>query len=290
MSENPKFSKGSKKLLENPVVGSLMVPIAIVLVGAFIIFGVTKLLSSEQSYKDLVREMQSKTFGNRWIAAYELSKVISSKQVPEEDIPWLVQNLSSIYSSSSSPQTREFVITALGALKSPLSLKTLEDALDDQEPKVQFQALVALGNMSKGLSFNWNKVTDLLNGEDLGLSQAAILTLSTHRVDGADEKIIPFLTHARDSLRYSAALSLINYKRQEALPVLKEILLKDYPLDTESSSLSKDQLEALKLNLLSSLKENKWDVLNETLHQVSTKDKSVSVAAKARSLLNILKN
>ena len=42
---NPIMSgqKIDKKLLENPFVGSLVVPIAIVLVGALVIFGVTKI-------------------------------------------------------------------------------------------------------------------------------------------------------------------------------------------------------------------------------------------------------
>jgi Sec-independent protein translocase protein TatA len=83
-----------------------MVPIAIVLVGALIIFGITKMLSTERSYKDLVQEMQSKTFGNRWIAAYELSKQIISEQIPEEEKPWLVENLADIYKNTPDPRTK----------------------------------------------------------------------------------------------------------------------------------------------------------------------------------------
>src|SRR5690606_8381485 len=117
-------STNNKKLLENPLVGSLVVPIAIVLVGALIIFGVTKMLSADRSYKDLVREMHSKTFGNRWIAAYELSKLISSSNIPTEDIPWLVGNLSELYHSAQDNRTRDFIVVALGALDSELILPT----------------------------------------------------------------------------------------------------------------------------------------------------------------------
>lgn len=76
-----------KKLLENNMFNGIAIPIAIVLVGALIIFGVTKILSSERDYKDLVREVQSKTFGNRWVAAFELAKVLSAQKIPAEDIP-----------------------------------------------------------------------------------------------------------------------------------------------------------------------------------------------------------
>ena len=294
MSElSKKQPKASKKLLENPVVGSMVVPIAIVLVGALIIFGVTKLLSSERSYKDLVREMQSKTFGNRWIAAYELSKVIATKQVPPEDIPWLVENLSSIYNSSTAPQTREFVITALGALNSPLSLSTISKALSDREPKVQFQALIALANQREvAKDFNWSIPINYLEGEDLGLTQVAILTLSTHRVTQAQEKIAQFLNHQKETLRFSSAIGLINFKDLRAQGVLKELLLRNYPQDSsnEEVAITKVELESLKINLLSSMERNNWNLFEETLQQVSNQDKSVKVAAKARSLLKTLKN
>ena len=96
-SSDSKQPQTQKKILENPFVGSLVVPIAIVLFGSLIIFGVTKMLSAERSYKDLVQEIQSKTFGNKWVAAYELSKQINSSQIPVEDYPWLIENLSLAY-------------------------------------------------------------------------------------------------------------------------------------------------------------------------------------------------
>jgi hypothetical protein len=58
----------------------IAVPIAIVLVGALIIFGVTKMLSSGKNHRDLIDEMNSKTFGNRWVAAYELSKFLAAQK------------------------------------------------------------------------------------------------------------------------------------------------------------------------------------------------------------------
>ena len=59
----------------------IAVPIAIILIGALIIFGVTKMLSTGKNYRDLVEELHSKTFGNRWVAAFELSKFIASEKI-----------------------------------------------------------------------------------------------------------------------------------------------------------------------------------------------------------------
>jgi hypothetical protein len=80
----------SKKILESSPLSGIAVPIAIVLVGGMIIFGVTKMLSSGKDHRDLVEEMNSKTFGNRWVAAYELSKFLAAQKIPKEDMPWVI--------------------------------------------------------------------------------------------------------------------------------------------------------------------------------------------------------
>ena len=65
------------------------------------------MLTTDRSYQDLLTEMESKSFGNKWVAAYELSKVIASSQVPKEEIPELIKRLGYIYKSSSvDPRTR----------------------------------------------------------------------------------------------------------------------------------------------------------------------------------------
>ena len=51
-----------KKILESSPFSGIAVPIAIVLVGGLIIFGVTKMLSSGKNHRDLIEEMNSKTF------------------------------------------------------------------------------------------------------------------------------------------------------------------------------------------------------------------------------------
>src|SRR5690606_19956237 len=127
-----------KKMLESSPFSGIAVPIGIVLIGALIIFGVTKMLSSGKNHRDLIDEMNSKTFGNRWVAAYELSKFLASQKIPAEDMPWVIENLSQVYRSSIDARTRNFVVLALGSLNNPLSLKVLNQALEDQDPQVKF--------------------------------------------------------------------------------------------------------------------------------------------------------
>ena len=282
-------NSGNQKLLENPVMSSLMVPIAIVLVGALIIFGVTKMLSTEQSYKDLVRELNSKTFGNRWISAFELSKLISSKQIPEEDIPWMVENLSATYRSARDPRTKEFLVVALGALRTELALPTITLALKETQGKIPFHALVALGNIPGPLTFDWSPVLDMARGDDIGLAQSALLVLATHRVPEAEPALVSTLTRSGKTIQYSAAMGLINYKNEKAKPLLTEILnLK--ASNRSDEGLVEKQVENLKLNLMNALQKNSWKIMNVELENVAKQDPSLTVQAKAREVLNVLKN
>ena len=281
-----------KKILENPFVGSLVVPIAIVLFGSLIIFGITKMLSSERSYKDLVEEIQSKTFGNKWVAAYELSKQINSSQIPETEYPWLVQNLSVAYKQSIDPRTRSFIIAALGALRTEIALPTLQMGLDDVDLDVKFHAIVSIANMPKGIKFDWKKLISSLEAPEPILKQASILALATHSVPEAQLPIKALLNDPNLIIRYAAATALVNYKDESAILILKEILLLNYP-DSKARvlppALDAQQITDLKLSVLDTLRKNQWPVLNNIISDVSNKDLNNSVATKAKEVLNLLK-
>ena len=281
-----------KKILENAFVGSLVIPIAIVLFGALIIFGITKMLSTERSYKELVVEIQSKTFGNKWVAAYELSKQINSAQIPKEDYPWLIANLSESYKNSIDSRTRGFIIAAMGALKSDHALPLLQAALDDSDLDVKFHSVVAIANMPKGISFDWSKLLSLLESPEPILRQASLLALATHQVSEARAPIQLLLNDPVQTVRYAAATSLISYKETSAIKVLSEILRLNYP-DSKARvlppELDAQQMTDLKLSVLNTLQNNDWAVLNEIILEVAKNDSNNSVATKAKEVLNLLK-
>lgn len=276
-----------KKLLENKFLGGLVVPIAIVLVGALIIVGVSKMLSTDRSYKDLVREIQSKTFGNRWVAAYELSKVISSSQVPEAEIPWLVENLTDVYNDAKDPRTRDFIVVAAGALKSPSGLDLLDRALDDLDKNVRFHALVAIGNYPVGTEFNWTKVNSFLTSDDFVLKQAAVLVVGTHKIESGVPKVEQLLSSGNTGIRYAAASALIPFKNKKALPTLREILLAAGSKTGKGISLP--EMVGLKLSVMNALQKNNWSDLNKTLNDVVSNSSNAQVISKAREALNQLK-
>lgn len=281
-------SSGNKKLLENPFVGSLVVPIAIVLVGALIIFGVTKMLSADRSYKDLVRELHSKTFGNRWVAAYELSKLISSSQIPEEDVPWLIANLTELYRGAQDSRTRDFIVVAMGALKSDLAMPVLAHALNDQDPNVRFHAVVALSESKLGVETHQKELINLLSQEDAAVVQAAIFSLAMHQIPAAESKIVELHSIAPVAIRYAAATGLIAYQNEASHETLEEILsLSSRP--APDAAFDEPKVIGLKLNVLKALRRYQWNVLNELIERLLPSEQNLTVVSEMREVLNELK-
>ena len=280
----------TKKILESSPLSGIAVPIAIVLVGALIIFGVTKMLSSGKNHRDLIEEMNSKTFGNRWVAAYELSKFLAAQKIPAEDMPWVIENLSNVYKDSVDSRTRNFVVLALGSLNNPLSLKVLNAALEDQDPQVKFNAVVSLGNMSKGSDIQWEKVEALLQqDQDLGLKQVSLLTMAAHQRPNTEEKALSLLNSPERTIRYAAATVLIQSKNREAIPLLEEILNLRYDV-AQAGELNGAQVESLKINVLENLEKSNWNDLSNLVQKVEQDDTNVRVTTKAKQVLKVLKN
>ena len=290
MSEQNVGKAPTKKILEKSPLAGITVPILIILVGALIVFGVTKMLSTGKDHRDLVDELNSKTFGNRWVAAYEISKFLAGKKIPQEDIPWVIENLSKVYYESVDNRTRNFVVLALGSMGNPLALPVLNKALEDQDPQVKFNAVTSIGNMPTTENIEWIKVEALVGQEtDPGLRQVALLTLAAHNRPNIEEKALPLLQSSEKNLRHAAAIVLISKKRTEAIPVLEEILNLRYDV-AEAGQLNGAQVEGLKMNALENIEKSKWNALVNIVEKIEADDTNIKVSTKAKQVLKVLKN
>lgn len=289
-SERDKAQVTQAKILEGSIFGPLVIPVAIVLIGASIIFGVTKMLSTDQSYKDLVGELKSKAFGNKWVAALELSKVIAAKKIPSEEIPWLLENLEEVFDATIDQRTRDFVIVAAGALRDKRALPLIQKGLADKDGHVQFHAIVALGNLASPLDINWEEVIKILESDDHALIQASILALGQHRIEEARIPLQNFLNHASLALRYASATALISFKDQLALPVLSEILqLKAQGTENSKMGFSTEQVFGLKTNILFALQKSDWKALDAELEKMLESEKDLRVLSRLKDVLKKIK-
>lgn len=279
-----KDNVNTPKALKSGNGSNFVIPLAIVLIGSLIIFGITKMLQNDRGYKDLVRDLHSKTFGNRWIAAFELSKVISSKNVPKEDIPWLIENLNTLYASAVDTRTKNFIIVALGSLGDSAGVKTIELGLAESDATTKFHSVVALASIKNNESIDFSKLMALLDSDDAGLKQATVLTLSTHKYKAAVDKIASFLNSENIALKYASATGLIYFKDNRCINTVKEVLnlssTKPHPVFTN------DKVWALKLNVLNALKNSDWDEMDDFLRYRVAEEENLKVLSLIKEVLN----
>ncbi|MAW06704.1 MAG: hypothetical protein CME61_00315 [Halobacteriovoraceae bacterium] len=283
MAESP---KNTPKALKQGTGSNFIIPLAIVLIGSLIIFGVTKMLENDRGYKDLVRDLHSKTFGNRWIAAFELSKVISAKKIPSEDVPWLIENLEDLYSTAVDFRTKNFIIVALGSLGDSRGVPTIQKGLVESDSSTQFHSVVALGGIKDSSAINFRELESLLSSSDEVLKQAVILTVSTHQYHDAIPKLREFLRSESASLRYAAATGLINFKDEQCAKTVQEILTLNLEPDTTSKIFDQDKVQSLKFNVINALRKQKWTKFNQELRQIIDKETNLKIVAMSRELLD----
>jgi HEAT repeat protein len=282
-------------------------------VGAAIlmIWGIRLLWTHEKNYKDLVDELETKTFGNRWVAAYELSKYLNSHALPREEHPWLISRLERVYDSASDPQTKQFVVLAVGALKNqqalPFFRKILEDIQNQHDEKSQkngleeeslaFHLLVSLGQLSSLLEDEKQAVgRDLsffFKHADPSLRQMAIFSLVK-----IDQGHLSLLKSHKNSLlkltedvsyevKMAAVCALGLMKEPAVIPLMRELLHQvKPPLPSSSSNLvvTSDQYYALQLNALTTIEQSKWTAFRQELDFLSQHSPSSPVQLRAREV------
>ncbi|MDA8792696.1 hypothetical protein N9N67_05590 [Bacteriovoracaceae bacterium] len=316
MSESDLNSAPAKKLklkktqdvMEESKGSNILIPIGIIALAIVLIVGITRMLSSEKTYQDLVQDLESKTFGNRWVAAYELSKYMASNKIGDEDRLWLSENLSRLYLNEAEPRTRHFLILSLGALKDIKLVPIFEKAIYDTDEKIRYSAVVAISQLPKQkLSMDWSKIISLLessqSNEDTGLKHVVMLTLSTHQISDAKPAIRAILRSGGSRLdRYNAALALLNYKDPEAQSTIEEILTfpfsylngsKNDVLKGQNIAPTQDltdaQLEALKLNILTIIGKKDLQSYLGIVQKIREDNANIKVQTKAIEVLNKLK-
>lgn len=285
---------------ESPFSG-ITVPILIVLLSILLVAGITRMLTTDKGYVSLVEELKDKTFGNRWVAAFELSKYLSSSQIPPEDIPWLENQLIEIYKNSAmDPRTRNFLVLAAGSLQGEKSFELVELALQDNDPEVLFGAVSSLAKFkSIPDSFSWERVLQIAEGKvilDEVLQHTAIVVLTHY----GRKEVTPLLqsnlaSSESKNLKDISAIALMHFNLWEGLPRLQELLKAPYEQKVEGAEQSLN-VEANKLNVIQAAKvlvDKKIPIPEQILNllqEVEKNDPNIQVRTRAKEVLLIMKN
>lgn len=295
---------------ESPFSGIAM-PILIVILSIVLVAGITRMLTSDKGYVTLVEELKDKTFGNRWVAAFELSKYLATSQIPKEDVPWLEGQLFDLYKQNDSdPRTRNFLILAAGSLHGEKSLELMTLALADSDKEILFAAVSNLARFPNiPATFNWSRLVEIAKGEvlpDEVLQHTALVVLTHHQ----RLEVIPLLKQYLErtdskNLKDVSAIALVHFNHWEGLERLEYLLNAPYEnnLNQNGQDLKTgDQvvnqslhIEANKLNIIQAVKTlvGKQITIPErmlvALNSVEKNDSNIQVRTRAKELLLMLK-
>lgn len=277
MSEQGEVLKdGSSLLSKTSFFRIILISIALTLGGGGLIYFIAQGLTFKRDHRDLVMEIRSMTFGNRWISAYELSKYLLNNRIPEKERPWVREQLIDIYNQAKKREgdfkLQKFSLVALGtfgANDGDKIIPVVKDAIFSKHPELIFQGLYILGNMTKGISFPWKKLLKTIDEfEDYALLQLGIFTFSWHKVPGRRASFLKFLRHQKMAVRYGAAIGLIDFQELEALPHLREII-KWKVAKNELSPAEKNLRQNWQINLLRAYKRSPWRLLKGEVSELS---------------------
>jgi HEAT repeat protein len=154
--------------------------------------------------------------------------------------------------------------------------------LEDLDPQVKFNSVVAIGNMKSTPSIEWNKIEAMLQQEeDPGLKQVALLALASHNHPKTEELSLPLLNSNEKTIRYAAAIVLIRFKREEVKPIIQELAQLKYD-NVTPGELNGAQVEGLKVSLLENIEKSNWNELAGFVEKIETNDSNIRVTTKAK--------
>lgn len=297
--DQAKQSLKDKIRSESPLSG-ITVPLLILVLSVVIIAGVSKMLSHDKGYVTLVDELRDKTFGNRWVAAFELSKYLASSQIPKEDIPWLEEQLLDIYmKSESDPRTRNFLVLAAGSLRGEKSLELLTLAFQSKDNDLLFNALTSLSKWDVlPDSFQWQNVLSLAQSQtntDEALQHTSLVVLTKHMRSEVVPHLIENLSKSSSqNIRDVSAIALIHFNNWEGMSRIKELMILPYETTEQAKPNQSLFVEANKLNIIQALQvliKRKVAIPSEmvsVLRETEKNDSNIQVKTRAKEILLML--
>jgi len=185
-----------------------IVPSLIVLlcVGIFLMFG---LITSEgKTAEDYLQEVRKGRGSERWLAAFELSRLLAARKQTEADGPLVAEIVTLLNEEKDGDAAvRIYLISALESLHHPDAAAPLIGSLGDPDPNVRLHAAKALGAF-EGVSEAVGPLAGLLDDEDPALRKVAIHALGRTHDRAAVAALLPRLDDPVQDVRWNAALAL----------------------------------------------------------------------------------
>jgi HEAT repeat protein len=270
-----------------------LIPLAVVGVTILVYVGFRSLLTDQRSPQDYLVEIQTGGTTRRWPAAYELSRLMADPAVrADRDLgPALVDAFEK--AKDDDPRVRQYLALALGRLDPPLPAKAIADltvALNDASGEARIMAIWALG--SSGDASVVPELEPLFGSSDAGIRKMVVYALGALPGEAQIGTLRTALQDAEPDVRWNAAVALARHGNRDALPVLQQMLDRQYVEGTVTRNArpdaDQDPVADVMISGLRAIAALKETTLRTPVETLSQQDVSMKVRQAALETLRVM--
>jgi len=226
--QNINTENNEKGIIEILVHSFFVIPFVITVFGVLFFFMWQMLSNESDSAYDYLTEIKIGSATKRWQSAFELAKILGNPELVPKDEKF-VNELKSTFKNSihDDSQVRTYLALAMGATGDFNYGDALLEGLDDENIQSKIASIKALGQV--GYKKALPKLNRLLKpkvNNDQRLS--AIIAIGMIGDTLSKVQLLPLLDDDEPNIRWETAVALAKLKDKNAIPVIKELLQREY--------------------------------------------------------------
>jgi HEAT repeat protein len=271
-----------------------LIPLAVVGVAVLVYVGFRSLLTDARTAQDYLIEVQTGGTTRRWPAAYELSRLMNDPAVRADRA--LAPALIKAYENSRNdedPRVRRYLALAIGRLDAPLPEQAIADlsaALEDVDSEARITAIWALG--SSGDPSVVAKLQPLYNTQDAGIRKMVVYALGALPGEAQLTTLRAALRDEAADVRWNAAVALARHGDHDAIPVIHQMLDRQYVEQTVKRAVRPDEdqdpVADVMISGLRAAAALRDTTLRESIEELSHQDRSLKVRQAALEALKAM--
>jgi HEAT repeat protein len=270
-----------------------LIPLAVVGITVAVYVGFRSLLADDRKAQDYLAEVRTGGLDRRWPAAYELSRQMADPKVRADRTlaPALVKAF--VDAKDDDPRVRQYLALAIGRLDPPLppdAIAELKKTVDSSDGDARISAIWALG--SSGDPSAIATLEPLYESPDAGVRKMTVYALGALPGDTQLATLRAALQDAAADVRWNAAVALARKGQHDGVPVLRQMLDRQYVEQTVKREVrldeDRDPIADVMISGLRAAATLKDAALKSTVATLSQSDRSMKVRQAALEALKVM--
>jgi HEAT repeat protein len=270
-----------------------LIPLAVVGIAVTVYVGFRSLLADNRGAHDYLAEVRNGGSDRRWPAAYELSRLMADPKVRADRTlgPELVKAFEA--TPDADPLVKRYLALAIGRLDPPLPPQAIEDltkALGSNDGDTRISAIWALG--SSGDAAVVPTLEPLYDSPDQGIRKMVVYALGALPGDAQIATLRKALQDSTPDVRWNAAVALARKGSHDGVPVLRQMLDRQYVEQTVTRDVrqddDRDPIADVMISGLRAAATLKDDALRPSVTSLSQHDRSMRVRQAALEALKVM--